>query len=229
MWICSLRNTLVCLQSRSRASCGFRKCIRDGCSTSHPPSFGTIGPLTIMTSLTLLKNLSALPVLRRSNTRPSSMNLAGPSMQSNNSLFYKTSLPLLNYTESRAITSRARVELKNMRAEDKKCTAHKAVVTRVLEGDGRASRGGRRGAFDNAGLTEPLRTLIAKVARQPTRVTNEDVAAVKASGESEDQIFELVVCAAIGQATRQHETALEALTDAMTGAKGSETTSGNPQ
>jgi hypothetical protein len=34
---------------------------------------------------------------------------------------------------------------------------------------------------------------------------------VKASGLSEDQIFEIVVCAAIGQAVRQHDTALAAL------------------
>ena len=116
-----------------------------------------------------------------------------------------------------------------MLAEDKKRTAHKAVVTRVLEGDGRASRTERRAAFENAGLAEPLRTLIDKVARQPTRVTDEDIAAVKASGESEDQIFELVVCAAIGQATRQYETALEALDEAMTDEKGSEHASEDPQ
>ena len=116
-----------------------------------------------------------------------------------------------------------------MRAEDTKRTAHKAVVTQVLEGDGRASRASRRAAFDNVGLAEPLRTLIDKVAKQPTRVTNEDVAAVKASGESEDQIFELVVCAAIGQATRQYETALEALAEAITGEKRSEHAPLDPQ
>ena len=116
-----------------------------------------------------------------------------------------------------------------MRVEDTKRTAHKAVVTRVLEGDGRASRDARRAAFDNAGLTEPLRTLIDKVARQPTRVTNEDIAAVKASGESEDQIFELVVCAALGAATRQYEAALEALAEATTGKKGGEHASEDSQ
>ena len=116
-----------------------------------------------------------------------------------------------------------------MRAEDKKRTAHKAVVTRVLEGDGKAARAERRAAFENAGLAEPLRTLIDKVAKQPTRVTNKDIAAVLASGESEDQIFELVVCAAIGQATRQYETAFEALAEAMTGKKRSEHASEDPQ
>ena len=103
--------------------------------------------------------------------------------------------------------------------DDKKRTAHRAVVIRALEGDGRASRAARRAAFENAGLDEPLRTLIDKVARQPTQVSDEDIAAVLASGESEDQIFELVVCAAIGAATRQYETALQALEEAMIGKK----------
>ncbi len=109
-----------------------------------------------------------------------------------------------------------------MLLEDKKRTAHRALVTRVLEGDGRAVRAERRAAFENAGLAEPLATLIDKVARQPTRITDEDVAAVHASGVSEDQLFELVVCAAIGQATRQYETARAALAEAMTGEKGRE-------
>ena len=39
---------------------------------------------------------------------------------------------------------------------------------------------------------------------------------MKESGLTEDQIFELVVCAAVGQATRQYESALEALAAAVT-------------
>jgi hypothetical protein len=93
--------------------------------------------------------------------------------------------------------------------------ARKALVTRILEGDGRVSPAQRLAAFDNAGLAEPLNALIGKVARHAYKVTDEDVAAAKASGLSEDQIFELVVCAAIGQATRQYETALAALVEAM--------------
>ena len=52
-----------------------------------------------------------------------------------------------------------------MPTEDKKRLAHKAVVTRVLEGDSRASRAERRAAFDNTGLAEPLSMLIEKVAK----------------------------------------------------------------
>jgi len=93
--------------------------------------------------------------------------------------------------------------------------ARKALVARILERDGRASRAQRRAAFDKAGLGEPLRTLIDKVAKHAYKVTDEDIAAARASGLSEDQIFELVVCAAVGQATRQYDTALAALAEAM--------------
>jgi signal transduction histidine kinase len=93
--------------------------------------------------------------------------------------------------------------------------ARKALVARILEGDGRASHALRRAAFDNLGLAEPLSALIDKVARHAYKVMDEDIAAARASGLSEDEIFEFVVCAAIGQATRQYNAALAAL-DAVT-------------
>ncbi|MGE2689935.1 hypothetical protein [Mycolicibacterium pulveris] len=88
---------------------------------------------------------------------------------------------------------------------------HRALVARVLGDAGQARSALRRAAFDNAVLREPLHTLIDKVARHAHRVTDEDVAAVRAAGLSEDQIFELVVCAAVGQASRQYENAMAAL------------------
>lgn len=96
----------------------------------------------------------------------------------------------------------------------KKYLAHRAGVTRVLEGSGVASPALRRTAFDNTGLTGALGRLIDKVARQPSKITDADITGVKASGLSEDQIFELVICAALGQVTRQYETALAALAEA---------------
>jgi hypothetical protein len=92
---------------------------------------------------------------------------------------------------------------------------HRALIARVLGGDGKAPTDLRRAAFDNAGLDEPIRTLIEKVAHHAYRVTDQDVAAVRAAGLSEDQIFEIVVCAAIGQAGRQYENACAALASAM--------------
>ena len=89
--------------------------------------------------------------------------------------------------------------------------ARKALVARVLDGDGKASRAQRRAAFDNAGLAGPLNTLNNKLTNHADMVSDENIAAARASGLSEDQIFEIVVCGAIGQATRQYDTALEAL------------------
>ena len=47
-------------------------------------------------------------------------------------------------------------------------------------------------------------------------ISDADVAATKAAGVSEDEIFELTVCAALGQATRQLDAALAALDAAST-------------
>ena len=55
---------------------------------------------------------------------------------------------------------------------------------------------------------------------QPARVTDEDLGAVKAVGLTEDQVFELVICAAVGQSSRQYTSALEALDQAMNEAGG---------
>jgi hypothetical protein len=96
--------------------------------------------------------------------------------------------------------------------------ARKALTSRILEGDGKALASERRAAFNNCGLAKPADTLVDKVAKHAYRVTDEDIAAARVSGLSEDQVFEIVVCAAIGQATRQYDTALAALR-AATGEK----------
>jgi hypothetical protein len=70
----------------------------------------------------------------------------------------------------------------------------KVLVARILEGTGRVSHAQRRAAFDNAGLAEPLRTLIDKVAQHAYTVTDEDIAAARTSRLSEDQIRSLGVC-----------------------------------
>ena len=92
-----------------------------------------------------------------------------------------------------------------------------ALVKRILEGDGQAAPGRRRAAFDNDGLAGPVRSLIDKVARQAYAISDADFAAVMAEGLSEDEAFELVVCAAVGQASRQHDSARMALADALIG------------
>lgn len=93
--------------------------------------------------------------------------------------------------------------------------ARRALLRRVREGEGNASPSDRRAAFDNRGLTEPLRSLAEKVARNAREIVDEDFDRARQSGLSEDQIFEIVVCAAIGQATRQYDSANAALKRAL--------------
>ena len=90
------------------------------------------------------------------------------------------------------------------------------LVRRLLDGEGQASASERGAAFRNSGLTGPAAALVDKVALHAWQVTDEDIAAVKASGLREDQIFEMVVCAAVGQAARQYDAAVAAL-EAATG------------
>lgn len=94
---------------------------------------------------------------------------------------------------------------------------HRALLDRILGGDTTVPVEVRRAVFDHTGLADPVRTLVEKVAYRSYRVTDEDIAAAHAAGLSEDQVFEMVVCAAVGQATRQYTGAVEALTAAVAG------------
>jgi alkylhydroperoxidase family enzyme len=89
--------------------------------------------------------------------------------------------------------------------------ARKALIARIVEGAAKVPQAQRRAAFDNTGLPDPLRTLADKVSRHAHRVTDDDVGAARAAGLTEDQIFEIVVCAAVGQANRQYDSACAAL------------------
>ena len=105
--------------------------------------------------------------------------------------------------------------------EDRKRGAFQALVERVLNGEGRTSAEQRARAFGNEDLSPPLDTLVGKVVTGPVRITDADFAAAKASGFSEDQLFELVICAAVGQSARLYEAGLAALAQA-TGGGGSD-------
>jgi hypothetical protein len=89
--------------------------------------------------------------------------------------------------------------------------ARKVLVKRILEGEGKASPSERRAAFHKCDLAEPLGSFVDKIVMHANAVTQEDINAAKASGFSEDQVFEIAVCAAVGQATRLYEAAISAL------------------
>jgi hypothetical protein len=99
--------------------------------------------------------------------------------------------------------------------EDNKRAAHRALEDRILNGEGRASPEQRARAFGNAGLAPPLDGLLGKVATRPAQVTDADFAAARAAGVTEDELFELVICAAVGQSARLYDAGLAALADAV--------------
>ena len=86
-----------------------------------------------------------------------------------------------------------------------------ALLAAVLEGNRTTTPAQRQAAFSNRGLAEPLKTLIAKVVNNSRAIDNRDTYDAKQSGLSEDQIFELVVCGAIGEASRQYDSAMTVL------------------
>lgn len=98
-----------------------------------------------------------------------------------------------------------------MAAEDSKRSLHRLLVTRVVDGPGASPPEQRARAFANAELPEPLRVLLGKVVSHSSQVTDADFASAKAAGYSDDQLFELVICAAVGEATREYEAGLAAL------------------
>ncbi len=106
-----------------------------------------------------------------------------------------------------------------MPAEDKKRSIHHLLVNRIRQGPGRAPADQRARAFDNAAVPESLRGLVDKVATKPAQVTDADFATAMEAGFTDDQLFELVICAAVGEATRQYEAGLSALAEAIADAE----------
>jgi hypothetical protein len=102
-------------------------------------------------------------------------------------------------------------------AGGRKRAAFRALQDRILNGEGQASREQRARAFGNAGLPGPLDGLAGHVAASPARVSDADFAAARAAGFTEDQLFELVICAAVGQSARQYDAGLAALAAAAGG------------
>jgi alkylhydroperoxidase family enzyme len=91
----------------------------------------------------------------------------------------------------------------------------RAIEQRILTGPGMAPPEARRKAFDDSGLEAPLSSLVDRVANRSFQVTDEDVAAALAAGFTEDQLFEIVICAAAGASSRLYHAGLAALAEAL--------------
>ena len=82
-----------------------------------------------------------------------------------------------------------------------------------MRGDGKASPERRQASYENdqPSLPPAAAALIDKVVRYAYKVADDDVAAAKAAGLSEEELFALAVCAAIGAASRQLDAARAAI------------------
>ncbi|HEY9003623.1 MAG TPA: hypothetical protein VIM89_19860 [Mucilaginibacter sp.] len=92
---------------------------------------------------------------------------------------------------------------------------YQQLIDRILTGTGKSTLQQRQQAFNNSGLPQPLNSLIEKVAHEAYKITDRDIAAAKEAGVTEDQLFELIICGAVGQASRQYESGLSALAEVV--------------
>lgn len=86
-----------------------------------------------------------------------------------------------------------------------------ALRQAVLETPGATDRATRQAAYAGQGLPPPLGAYVASVDVASYRITDDDVAALLAAGQSEDAVFEVTLAAAIGAAGRRLEAGLRAL------------------
>jgi alkylhydroperoxidase family enzyme len=87
------------------------------------------------------------------------------------------------------------------------------ILRSVLDGRGDTDSAMRHAAAAGRGVPAELQGLVEKIHMHAYRVTDEDVARVQ-SKYSDDQLFEVVVSAALGASQRRLVAGLDALRDA---------------
>jgi alkylhydroperoxidase family enzyme len=80
----------------------------------------------------------------------------------------------------------------------------RAVEQQAAVHAGRLAKNGRR-------LPQELSRYVDKVALHAFKITDDDIAALRANGHSEDAIFELTLCAALGAGIARLERAIAAM------------------
>lgn len=104
--------------------------------------------------------------------------------------------------------------------EDRKRTAFLALRDSILSDSGRVAPELRARAFAGDvldGHELPVDQLLRHVTARPPQVTMADISVASAAGLSRDELFELVVCAAVGQSARLYDAGLAALAEAQSG------------
>jgi len=86
------------------------------------------------------------------------------------------------------------------------------VLETVLTGPGKSDESARRAAFDRTQVPADLKALIDKIEQHAYQVRDEDLTRLQAK-YSDDQLFEIIVAAALGASERRLLAGLEALAD----------------
>jgi alkylhydroperoxidase family enzyme len=87
------------------------------------------------------------------------------------------------------------------------------VLQLVLDGRGETDPTLRRAAAEGHGVPAELEPLVQKIHAHAYKVTDEDIARLQTT-YSEDQLFEIVVSAALGASRQRLDVGLQALRDA---------------
>jgi hypothetical protein len=97
--------------------------------------------------------------------------------------------------------------------KDRYAEARRSLEESVLRGPGQAPSRLREAVASRTDVPDELRTLVEKIEKHAYKVTDEDLANLKAK-YTDDQLFEIVVATALGASKRRLETGLRALEEA---------------
>ena len=87
------------------------------------------------------------------------------------------------------------------------------VLDRVLAGPGETDPALRKAAAENQGLPADLQPLVAKIHAHAYKVTDADIASLQGR-YGDDELFEIIVSAALGASRKRLTAGLRALEDA---------------
>lgn len=76
---------------------------------------------------------------------------------------------------------------------------------RLLNGPGEVDTSVRRAAFEGGQVPEAVAGLVDKIRLHAYKVTDDDIAAAKAAGWTDSQLFELLVATAAGAGIRRRD------------------------
>jgi hypothetical protein len=96
---------------------------------------------------------------------------------------------------------------------DPHAVARDAVLRTVLDGPGETDPSLRYAAAEGVGVPDDLRVLVEKVHQHAYKVTDEEIEALQAK-YGDDQLFELIVSAAVGASRKRLMAGLTALEEA---------------